>query len=141
MVYWLLAAIDGHAKNFSLFIEEAGRYRLTPRYDVLSAFPVVGHGTGQLHEREIKMAMAVWGKSRHYKWFDIQRRHWGEAARQCGLGADVDSVVAELAVRVPDVLERVRGILPAGFPDGVAEPILAGIRRSSERLSRGSSSV
>ena len=36
ILYWLLCAIDGHAKNFSLFLEAGGGYRLTPRYDVLS---------------------------------------------------------------------------------------------------------
>lgn len=28
----------GHAKNFSLFLLAQGRFRLTPRYDVLSAW-------------------------------------------------------------------------------------------------------
>ncbi|HTI70960.1 MAG TPA: HipA domain-containing protein, partial [Candidatus Limnocylindria bacterium] len=32
LVYWLLAAIDGHAKNFSLFLLPGSAYRLTPRY-------------------------------------------------------------------------------------------------------------
>ncbi|MDO5686860.1 MAG: HipA domain-containing protein, partial [Neisseria sp.] len=35
--FWLLAAIDGHAKNFSLSIEAQGRFRLAPLYDILSA--------------------------------------------------------------------------------------------------------
>ena len=37
LLFWLLAAIDGHAKNFSLFVLQGGRYRMTPLYDVLSA--------------------------------------------------------------------------------------------------------
>ncbi len=32
VLFWLLAATDGHAKNFSLFIEAEGHYRLTPFY-------------------------------------------------------------------------------------------------------------
>lgn len=39
--FWLLAAIDGHAKNFSLFIEAEGKYRLTPLYDMISAYPLI----------------------------------------------------------------------------------------------------
>jgi len=35
-VFWLLAAIDGHAKNISTFLTPGG-YRLTPLYDVMSA--------------------------------------------------------------------------------------------------------
>ncbi|MFK5208851.1 HipA domain-containing protein, partial [Glaesserella parasuis] len=41
-LFWLLAAIDGHAKNFSLAIEKQGRYHLSPVYDVLSAYPMLG---------------------------------------------------------------------------------------------------
>jgi len=49
MLYWLLCAIDGHAKNFSLFMETDGGYRLTPRYDVLSAYPVLGTAKKMFH--------------------------------------------------------------------------------------------
>ncbi len=38
LAFWLLAAIDGHAKNFSLFRRRDG-YLLAPLYDVLSAWP------------------------------------------------------------------------------------------------------
>jgi len=34
----LLCATDGHAKNFSIFIGQGGTYRMTPLYDVLSAY-------------------------------------------------------------------------------------------------------
>src|SRR6185295_4475234 len=37
LVFWLLAGIDGHAKNFSIFLLPGGAYRLTPRYDIMSA--------------------------------------------------------------------------------------------------------
>lgn len=35
MLVWMLAATDGHAKNFSIHLERGGGYRLTPFYDVL----------------------------------------------------------------------------------------------------------
>ena len=41
ILFWLLAAIDGHAKNFSIFIEPDGKYRLTPLYDIMSAYPLI----------------------------------------------------------------------------------------------------
>lgn len=61
VLFWLLAAIDGHAKNFSLFIEPEGRYRLTPLYDVMSAYPLLAKR--QMAPRKIKMAMALRGKN------------------------------------------------------------------------------
>ncbi|WP_163344250.1 HipA domain-containing protein, partial [Enterobacter hormaechei] len=33
VLFWLLAATDGHAKNFSVFINQEGRFHLTPLYD------------------------------------------------------------------------------------------------------------
>lgn len=84
LVFWLLAAIDGHAKTFSIFLLAGGAYRLTPRHDILSAYPVLGHDRGKLSPEKIKMAMAVQGKSRHYRWQEISARHWIETARRCG---------------------------------------------------------
>ena len=39
ILFWLMGATDGHAKNFSLFLGPAGRFYLTPIYDVLTAQP------------------------------------------------------------------------------------------------------
>jgi serine/threonine-protein kinase HipA len=59
IVFWLLAAIDGHAKNFSIFLTPGG-YKLTPLYDVISAYPYP-----ELSNHKVKLAMAV-GNS-HYR--------------------------------------------------------------------------
>jgi serine/threonine-protein kinase HipA len=44
ILFWLIGATDGHAKNFSVFLKPGGRYSLTPFYDVLSAQPAVDRG-------------------------------------------------------------------------------------------------
>lgn len=134
MLYWLLCAIDGHAKNFSLFLEAGGGYRLTPRYDILSAFQVAGTSRGMLSPKKVKMAMAVEGKSRHYLWHSIMGRHWEETAKRCGLGSVFRSLVEELLDRTPGVVDSVSARLPKGFPDSVAWPILDGLRRSVARF-------
>lgn len=133
VVFWLLAAIDGHAKNFSLFLLPAGAYSLTPRYDVLSAYPVLGHGRGKLAPEKIKMAMAALGKNRHYRWQEICPRHWLETAKRCGFG-EMKSVLEDVIVRTPDVIEQVRSIVPAGFPAPIADTILKGIQACAEQL-------
>jgi serine/threonine-protein kinase HipA len=134
MLYWLLCAIDGHAKNFSLFLEAGGGYRLTPRYDVLSAFPVLGTSNRMLSPKKVKMAMAAEGKNRHYLWHSILGRHWEEAAKRCGLGPAFGSLVAELLDRTTAVVDSVSSRLPKGFPDSVASPILNGLRASASRF-------
>lgn len=39
---WMVCATDGHAKNFSIFSKPGGRFEMTPLYDVLSAYPLLG---------------------------------------------------------------------------------------------------
>jgi serine/threonine-protein kinase HipA len=134
ILYWLLCAIDGHAKNFSLFLEAGGSYRLTPRYDVLSAFPVLGTSKRMLSPKKVKMAMAAEGKNRHYLWHSILGRHWEETAKRCGLGSAFKSLVAELLDRTPGAVDSVSSRLPKGFPDSVASPILDGLRASASRF-------
>lgn len=137
VVFWLLAATDGHAKNFSLFLDARGAFRMTPLYDVLSVYPVLGRGRNQLDPREAKLAMAVVGKNRHYALTEILARHWFEMARKCGV--DGESIVADLLRRLPEALATVTAALPADFPDAVSEPILRGLERSGARLAASAS--
>jgi len=136
VVFWLLCAIDGHGKNFSVFIEAQGQYRLTPRYDVISAYPVLGHGKGKLPTQKVKMAMAVSGRNRHYRWSEIRRAHWEETANRCGLSVDGSDLIDELVGQTSRVVERVRGAMPRDFPASVVEPILEGLATSSEALDK-----
>ncbi len=133
IVFWMLCAIDGHAKNFSLFIESGGSYRLTPRYDVLSAYPMLGHGANQLSPHRVKMAMAITGKNRHYRWSEILPRHFIEMAAHCGLREDGASIIKQMMEATPDVIRNIENILPAKFPESVAGPILNGLAEAAKR--------
>ena len=136
LVFWLLAAIDGHAKNFSLFLLPGGAFRLTPRYDVLSAHPVVGHGRGKLARQKVRMAMAVFGKNRHYRWAEIERRHWMETGKACGFPG-MARIVDEVMDRTPSALEAVRTGIPKDFPGSLSESILAGVAAAVKDLVSG----
>ena len=136
LVFWLLAAIDGHAKNFSIFLRPGGGFRLTPRYDILSAYPVLGHGRGKLSPEKIRMAMGVQGKNRHYRWKEIQTRHWLDTAKRCGFG-DMKSVIEDVITQTPEVLQQIRGVIPDGFPGPIADSILTGIKSSADDLKAG----
>ena len=135
ILFWMLCAIDGHAKNFSLFLNAGGSYRLTPRYDVLSAHHVLGTKSGTLSPHKVKMAMAVRGsKSLHYNWSDILPRHFALTAQRCGLGGDIDRMMGELAERTGAVIDQVQGLLPASFPQNLAQSVFAGLDASAKRM-------
>lgn len=133
LLFWMLAAIDGHAKNFSVFLLSGGGYRLTPRYDVLSAHPVMGHGRGKLSSQKIRMAMAVLGRNRHYRWAEIEFRHWLETVRRSGF-TGMSAIRSEIIERTPTVIDTVRRKLSKDYPDFLATTILDGLKRQVGNL-------
>ena len=136
MVFWLLGATDGHAKNFSIFLERGGGYRLTPFYDVLSAWPIIGRGPNQLARQKAKLAMAVRGKNAHWKLTDILPRHWDAVAKLAGLG-DAGKLREELVDALPQVLCSVEAQLPIHFPEHVARTVFDGMKTGAMRLREG----
>ncbi len=66
LMFWLMAATDGHANNFSIFLERGGGFRLTRLYDVLSAWPIIGSGLNMVSPRRAKLAMALRGKTQKF---------------------------------------------------------------------------
>lgn len=136
ILFWMLAAIDGHAKNFSIQLLPQGRYRLTPLYDVVSIWPIVGDGPNQLRWHKSKLAMAVHGSSKHYLLKDVQRRHFSALASKCGYAGTAEPLIEELLQRVPAAIAEVGAKLPPGFPQRVADTIFAGLQESAARLQR-----
>ncbi len=127
ILFWLLAAIDGHAKNFSLFIEAEGRFRLTPLYDIMSAYPLLRKR--QLERRKITMAMALHGQNRHYRWHTMLPRHFLSTAEKVGLPVRlVRSLFSDMMEQVDIVIDKVCHELPTDFPEAIVEPIFAGMR-------------
>lgn len=125
LAFWMLAATDGHAKNFSIYHHRGGGFGLTPLYDVLSTWPVVGKRADQLDMRELKLAMALRGERAHYKIVEIQPRHFQALADKYP-GANAWPAMVELAGRVEDAIEQVEKRLPKGFAESVCAPLFKG---------------
>jgi serine/threonine-protein kinase HipA len=136
VLFWMLRAIDGHAKNFSFFLNPGGRFQLTPLYDVLSAWPVIGRGSGKWPQQKLKMAMA-WldEKGRNYKPLEITGCRMLLTAKRLGLG-DAETILNELIAQTPTVIAAVQAQLPADFPQNVAEPVFTGLQTSASQLQR-----
>ncbi|MDQ6982352.1 MAG: HipA domain-containing protein, partial [Mariprofundus sp.] len=124
------------AKNFSLFHEASGTYRMTPIYDVLSTWPIMGKKANQLSPHDAKLAMAFKSKNVHYKLKEICPRHFYSVAEKLGLGAQVHEILAEIVEATPDVIGEVKAMLPAAFPAQVAVAILAGLNKCADEIRR-----
>ncbi len=134
IVFWMLAAGDGHAKNFSIRILSQGRYHLTPLYDVLSYWPIVGKGPNNIARQDLRLAMAIRGKNKHYRMSEILRRHFNETAALTGIGENAEPLIEEILKRTPDVVASVQREIPDGFPLNVLDKILSGLTASAKRL-------
>ncbi|WP_440222494.1 type II toxin-antitoxin system HipA family toxin [Dokdonella sp. MW10] len=134
LLFWMLRAPDGHAKNFSLRVLPRGRFRLTPLYDVMSAYPVIGSGPNQWSPRELRLAMALLGTNRHYVMHDVQRRHFNSTAQKVGYAPDAEAIIEMMLARTPAAIAEVSADLPRDFAGAVAEAILGGLERAAASL-------
>lgn len=125
LVFWLLAATDGHAKNFSIAHQAGGTYQLTPAYDVLSAWPIIGNGAHQVSPFRAKLAMALRGRNPHWKLREILPRHWQGLASQ--ISAQAWDQLRALVERSDAALARVEAALPAEFPERVWRAVSRGV--------------
>lgn len=131
--FWLLAAIDGHGKNSSIFHRRGGTYGLTPLYDVLSAWPVIGHRRNELALERAKMAMAIRGRRPHYRIDEITGRHWRDLADSTAI-ADLWRRMQALVDKAPAAFDRLEPILPAHFPEHVYTRIRTGVVNQARRF-------
>ena len=119
IVFWLIGATDGHAKNFSVFLGPGGRFSMTPLYDVLTAQPSLD--ANQIRRNKFKLAMSV-GTNRHYEIADIVPRHFMQTAGNSGVAnLLVQAILDDLAARALQTIDAVIETLPPGFPGAVAE--------------------
>jgi serine/threonine-protein kinase HipA len=131
-LFWVLGAIDGHAKNFSIRIEPQGRYQLTPLYDVISAYPLTAKK--QLDWQELKMAMSLRGKNCHYLWNIIQVRHWFSMAEKCQFPKMMmQEIIDDVCDHMENVITQVTQTLPPHFPPFISDSIFSGMRHIKNR--------
>jgi serine/threonine-protein kinase HipA len=130
LAFWLLAATDGHAKNFSIQSRAGGSFRMTPLYDVLSAWPIIGRGARHIPVQDVKLAMAIRGRTRHYRLNEIQPRHWRLLASRAGTAALWEKM-QEMAAMAGTRIDSVRDQLPSRFPERVIDSIEKGVRRQA----------
>lgn len=121
IIFWLIGATDGHAKNFSVFLSPGGSYRMTPLYDILTAQPALKER--QIERKQMKMAMSV-GNNNHYRFDEIHARHFIQTAERSGLSKKrAEAVIEEVADLAPGALEATANRLPNNFPASVVDAV------------------
>ncbi|MBK6896839.1 MAG: type II toxin-antitoxin system HipA family toxin [Alphaproteobacteria bacterium] len=132
ILFWLIGATDGHAKNFSLFLGSGGSFQLTPLYDVLTVQPY--YNALQLRNKEMKMAMSV-GDNRHYRMEDIQGRHFSQTAERAGLPSYIaQEALEEISDTAERAIQKIEERLPSDFPENIHETVAYGMKSRLQNL-------
>ncbi len=118
---WLLAATDGHAKNYSILAAAGGRVRLAPVYDIASVLPYA-----QFDLNRVKLAMKVGDK---YRLREIGRREWEKLSSE--LKANADELIGNLLQMAETLPDRIADIARAAIAAGLERTV---IERLSTRL-------
>lgn len=132
IIFWLIGATDGHAKNFSLFLTRGGRYRMTPLYDIISLEP--NYAARQLQRKEFRLSMAI-GYNRRYLIEDILPRHFLQNAKAFGIAEDAVRAQFDSLLETAEAsFARAANAMPEGFPSNVIETIHSAMMLRLKRL-------
>mgnify|MGYP005994186633 CR=1 FL=1 len=134
VVFWLLGATDGHAKNFSIRLGFGGGFKMTPLYDVLSAQRAFDKS--QIKHSQYKLAMSL-GRSRNYRIDQIAARHVFETAKEGSIGEmPVKAMLEDILSKVPDAIHATTNLMADDFPEELSAAISKGIHKRSQGLER-----
>jgi serine/threonine-protein kinase HipA len=132
ILFWLIGATDGHAKNFSIALMPGGRFVMTPLYDVLTVQPSLD--AGQLQIKDMKLAMRA-GKSRHYKVSEIQGRHFVETGLAAGFSREqVAHIFTDIHTRAEQAFATALADMPVRFPEALFASVKQGFEQRILRL-------
>lgn len=136
LAFWLMAATDGHAKNYSIFLQPGDTDVMTPLYDILSMRPHFGKGPNQFNRRLAWLAMAMQSRNVDYRFDTIHAGHWHQLAIENG-GPVVWDAMVGLVEQVGSALAAVEARLPKDFHGRPWGAISKGMMAEVERFLSG----
>ena len=127
IMFWLIGAPDGHAKNFSLMLKPGGNFSLAPIYDVMSVQPAIDQQ--QLRLNQVKLAMSV-GNRRHYVIEEIVSRHFEQTAIATGNNPRlISKLLEEIKDKKKQAISATFNALPSNFPMKIADSIINSLEK------------
>ena len=130
MIFDLLFATDGHAKNFSIFMNQKG-FKMTPFYDVMSGYFLYAREKRGI--QKLRLAMGV-GSSNHYNFDKIWKRHYLEMASKCLISKDeVERIFAEVKSSFDNFSYKTKE-LDKDLNTNTLELIVEGMNKRAKRI-------
>ncbi len=121
ILFWLMGATDGHAKNFSIFIGPGGTFRLTPLYDVLTIQP--SFDKNHIDRKQMRMSMSV-GRRRRYRAFDISGKDFVFTGQKAGFSEkQIKNIIEAIEHEWQPAFYRACADLNKDFPDHLLDSL------------------
>ena len=132
LLFWLIGATDGHAKNFSIFLAPGGSFHMTPLYDVLTAQPSLD--ARQIERKQMKLAMSVGNKNR-YRFDGIHARHFVQTGEKADLPKSLmRDAIEDIRSTADEAINTIEAALPEGFPEEVHTSVKAAVKERARSL-------
>lgn len=132
ILFWLMGATDGHAKNFSLALSSRGRFKMTPLYDVLSLQTSVDQK--RLSHKDFKLAMRV-GQSNQYGVERIRGRHFVDTGVQAGLSRRaIKNLFDQVHATAENAITNTKEELDSSFPQDLVDSVCTATMNRLKRL-------
>lgn len=131
VAFWILAAIDGHAKNFSIILGANNSFKLSPLYDVISAWP---HIPKELPWQKAKMGMSLKTSTRRqYHLRKMDYRYFVLTGNEIGFtNAKSELLIDEVIRNISSAIDLVKLEVQDDFPEKIFDGIVNGTSRGIE---------
>jgi len=128
ILFYLMGAIDGHAKNFSIFHQAGSRYEMTPIYDVLSIHTI---NNKQLpHKARLAMSWKGQSKNNYFSYKQIQPRHLFYTCEHYGFESLVEQFLTHINSKLNDITKTLVGKAnKQGIDERIAEQFISEISK------------
>lgn len=131
-LFWMICAIDGHAKNHSIFIQPEGRFKLAPLYDVISAYPLMLKR--QIPQKNIKMAMAIRASNAYYRWDKITHSRWKDFAQKISFSKEsMSTIIEECCDTILPAITTLKGKYQGSEAQEFLSHLEAGVKKSRNK--------
>ena len=87
-----------------------------------------------MHPKKLSLGMVLRGTHKHYRIAEITRRHFNLAAQQCGLGNNMEPIIADVIAKTPSVIESVGASLPSGFPEEIFGVVTTELQKAAKLI-------
>lgn len=132
ILFFLIGATDGHAKNFSLFLEPQNGFKLTPMYDVMT---VAHHAQERTLDRQKYRLSMHFGEKRRYRIHDIRGKDIMWTARKAGYPTEITQhIIQDISYNWEETFNKALDTCPYEIPEYLSAAIYTEIKTRMKQL-------